>query len=63
MSGTNDVLKAVKNAVVLNERVTRLAKQVECLADAVAEQDKRLIRVEAFIDLVRPAVTRRLSGP
>lgn len=63
MSTLNDVLKAIKDVVVMNERVTRLAEELQGVVAEQRRQDERLVRVEAFIDLVRPAVTRRLSGP
>jgi uncharacterized protein YhaN len=63
MSTLQDVLKAVRDVVVMNERVTDLAKQVERLAEQQSELDKRVVRIEAFIDIVKPAVTRRLTGP
>ncbi len=63
MSTLQDVLKAVRDVVVMNERVADLAKQVERLADQQSDLDKRVVRVEAFIDIVKPAVTKRLTGP
>lgn len=63
MSTLNDVLKAVKDVVVMNERVTRLAQELQGVVAEQRRQDERLVRVEAFIDLVKPAVTRRLTGP
>lgn len=63
MSTINDVLKAVKDVVVMNERVTRLAQELQAVAEEQRRQDERLVRVEVFIDLVKPAVTRRLTGP
>lgn len=63
MTTLNDVLKAVRDVVVMNERVSNLAKQVERLGEEQGRQNERLIRVESFIDLVKPAVTRRLTGP
>lgn len=63
MTTLNDVLKAVRDVVVMNERVGALAKQVERLAEEQGRQNERLIRVESFVDLVKPAVTRRLTGP
>lgn len=63
MSTLQDVLKAVRDVVVMNERVADLAKQVERLADQQSDLDKRVVRIEAFIDIVKPAVTKRLTGP
>ena len=59
MSAVNEILKAVRDVVIMNERVTTLSRQVEKLAADHSDLRERVIRIEAFIDMVRPAVSRR----
>ena len=63
MSTLNDVLKAVHDVVVMNERVTALAQRLDRLEASHFELTDRVTRIEAFIDLVRPAITRRALPP
>lgn len=60
MSVVNEILKAVRDVVIMNERVIALSRQVEKLETNQSELRERIIRIEAFIDVVRPAVTRRV---
>lgn len=63
MSTLNDILKAVGEVVVMNERVSVLGSHVERLESDDGDLRDRVIRLDAFIDMVRPAVTRRLLPP
>lgn len=63
MSTVNDVLKALHEVIVMNERIVTLSKQVDRLAARHEELRERVIRIEAFIDLVRPAIARRSLPP
>jgi hypothetical protein len=47
----------------MNERIVTLSKQVDKLASSHEELRERVIRIEAFIDLVRPAIARRALPP
>ena len=59
MSTLNEILQAVRDVVVMNERIVVLTKQVDRLEVSQAELRERVIRLEAFIDVVRPAIARR----
>ncbi len=57
MSGLGEAFVALKNVMLLHERVERLQKELEGLArnqgelgGAVANIDKRLARLEGFIE-------------
>jgi len=63
MSTVGEVLKGLREAILLNDRVERMAKKVDQLDARQSAQLERLVRVEAFIDLVRPAITRRALPP
>jgi hypothetical protein len=63
LSTVNDILKAVREVVVINERIIALSKQVDRLESSQLELRERVIRIETFIDLVRPAITRRALPP
>ncbi|CAN5222807.1 hypothetical protein BH10PSE12_BH10PSE12_21610 [soil metagenome] len=68
MSGLGEAFLALKNVMLLHERVERLQKEIEGLAGnqkdmnrAVTDIDKRLARLEGFIEgasAVRPAPPR-----
>ena len=63
MSTLNDILKAVHDVVVMNERVTALAQRMDRLEVSHSEITDRVTRIEVFIDLVRPVITRRALPP
>lgn len=63
MSAWTDILKGIRDTIALNERVTALAVEVRAMDDRLREQGERLVRVETFCDLVRPAVSARLALP
>lgn len=61
MSALSDALAALKNVVLIQERldvvrreVTELAGTVDKLDDRVIEIDKRVVRIETMIELSRP---------
>jgi len=60
MSITDRVLDALKNAVLLESRVSTLADSVAELARDVRGMDRRLVRLETMVELARrPARARR----
>lgn len=50
MSAVGDALKALKTAMLLEERISGQAKKVEQLALAVVEMDKRLAALEGRME-------------
>lgn len=50
MSGIGDALKAVRQAILLEERITSQSKKLEQLALSVVEMDKRLSALEGRMD-------------
>jgi len=50
MSGIGDALKAVRMAILLEERITSQSKKLEQLALSVVEMDKRLAALEGRMD-------------
>lgn len=63
MSTIGDALKGIRAAIALNDRVVALAQKVDRQADQQAILVERMVRVEAFIDLVKPAVQKRMLPP
>lgn len=65
MTTMADVVKALREVIVMNERVTSLAGAVERLASESVETRERLVRVETVLELTLG--TRRggrlLAGP
>jgi hypothetical protein len=50
VSTLNEILNAVREVVVMNERVTTLTKQLDRLEEGQADLRDRVIRIEAFIE-------------
>ncbi|HEY2396812.1 MAG TPA: hypothetical protein VGH81_12680 [Rudaea sp.] len=59
MTTLSDVLKGIRDVVVLNDRLAQLAQKVDRLEMGQRDQLERLVRVESFVDFVRPAILRR----
>lgn len=51
MTTLTDVMKALREVIVMNERVTNLAGAVEKLAAESIETRERLVRVETVLEL------------
>lgn len=51
MSLGDKLVDALKTGLVLNERVMGLAKKIERLDDDVREIDRRLVRIETFVEV------------
>lgn len=60
MTTLSDVLKAVREVIVMNERVTELSKRVERMDDAQADLRDRMVRMEVFFDIVRPVMIGKM---
>ncbi len=52
MGWSDKIFDALRASVVLNERVTGLAGKLERLDRDVRELDRRVVRLETFIEIV-----------
>lgn len=59
-----DILEGLKTAIELNGRVVAVSDGVKALAAEVREMDRRLVRVETIIEIVKPAegAVLRIAG-
>ena len=62
MSGIGDALKAIKKAILLEERITSQSKKLEELAQNVVEMDKRLAALEGRMEGFLAAASAFGSG-
>ena len=60
MSLVSDALAAMRDFVVLSEKVERIGELVDELADEVRAQDRRLVRLETMVEMAQADRTRRL---
>jgi len=68
MSFTDRILNTVKTVILLEERLTKLTKNVDDLKSkseqALSDHESRLTRLETIIELTRPdGTTLRLTPP
>ena len=63
MSLTTDALKALRDVVLMNEKIGRLTAATERLEHDQRNMADRLIRLETIIDLAREAAQRRALPP
>jgi hypothetical protein len=65
LSGISDALKAIKTAILLEERILGQSKKLEQLAENIVEMDKRLSalegRMDGFLAAASAFATRRSS--
>lgn len=60
MSWASEAVGAIRKIVLIEDRMERVANQVDQLAETCQELDRRLLRVEAKFELIeRVATTRR----
>ena len=59
MAALSDVLEGIRDVDALNERLAQLIQKVDRLEMGQRDQLERLVRVESFVDFVRPAIQRR----
>ena len=60
MSWASEAVGAIRKIVLIEDRVDRMANQVDQLAETCQELDRRLLRLEAKFELIeRVATTRR----
>lgn len=62
MSGIGDALRAIKQAILLEERIAAQSKKLEQLALSVIEMDKRLSALEGRMDGFLAAATAFGTG-
>jgi len=62
LSGISDALKAIKTAILLEERILSQSKKLEQLAENVVEMDKRLSALEGRMDGFLAAASAFGSG-
>ena len=59
MSWATDAIGAIRKIVLLEDRVERLASQVDSLAEVCKDMDRRLVRLEAKFELLEKAALSR----
>lgn len=59
MTTLGDVLSAVREVIVMNERVTALTGRLDKLDQSHGELRDRVTRMEAFFDVIRPMIVRQ----
>ncbi|HYK39055.1 MAG TPA: hypothetical protein VEU98_03455 [Candidatus Eremiobacteraceae bacterium] len=59
MSWASDAIGAIRKIVLLEDRVERLAGQVDSLAEVCKDMDRRLVRLEAKFELLERAALSR----
>jgi hypothetical protein len=52
VSWASDAVGAIRKIVLIEDRVERMANQVDQLAETCQELDRRLVRLEAKFDLI-----------
>lgn len=62
MSWATEAVGAIRKIVLIEDRVERVANQVNQLAETCQDLDRRLVRLEAKFELIaKVATTRRRS--
>jgi hypothetical protein len=59
VSWARDAIGAIRKIVLLEDRVERLASQVDSLAEVCKDMDRRLVRLEAKFELIEKAALSR----
>jgi len=59
MSWATEAVGAIRKIVLIEDRMDRLSSQVNELAQACRDLDRRLIRMEAKFELIEKAATAR----
>ena len=63
MTTLGDVLKGIRESIVLADRLEQLTTKVDQMDARERDMMVRLVRVETFVEFVRPAITRRALPP
>ena len=62
MSLANQFMSAAKQILLATENIKRLDEKVQRLADDVSAIDRRLIRIETFVEIGQRPPRRRLPA-
>ncbi|MEO0436582.1 MAG: hypothetical protein AAF098_06720 [Pseudomonadota bacterium] len=54
MSAVGDAIAGIKQALLLTEKVDRVAKELETVALELRDHDRRLVRIETMIEVTCP---------
>ena len=57
MSWASEAVGAIRKVVLIEDRVVRIASQVNQLAETCRDLDRRLVRLEAKFDLIEKIAT------
>lgn len=63
MTTLGEVLKGIRETIVLADRLELLTEKVDQMDARERDMMVRLVRVETFVDFMRPAITRRALPP
>ncbi len=63
MTTLGEVLKGIRETILLADRLEQLTEKVDQMDARERDMMVRLVRVETFVDFVRPAITRRALPP
>ena len=63
MTTLGDVMKGIRKTIVLNDRLEQLTRKVDQMDARERDLTIRLVRLETFVDFVRPAIIRRTLPP
>jgi hypothetical protein len=61
MTAIKDVMTALKEVLLLTEKVTRTGEMLSEVARDLREHDRRLVRLETLVDLARSKSDRLIS--
>ncbi len=53
MSLVKDAVSAMKEVLVLNEKINQVGKTMEQVSKELREHDKRLVRLETYIEIAQ----------
>jgi len=62
MTAIKEVMTALKEMLLLTEKVTRTGEMLSEVAGELREHDRRLVRLETMVDLARSKGDRLISG-
>jgi hypothetical protein len=63
VSWASDAVGAIRKIVLIEDRVERMANQVDQLAETCQELDRRVVRLEAKFDLIEKMAAGRRALP